>query len=98
MFVTILHRIDGEKDEDSCGFKDVADNMYYSKAVAWASKNGIVKGISETEFDPDSNITREQIAECVLSDALRKIFKYVKNLHKNSKNALLIPIFMVLYK
>ncbi len=62
MFVTILHRIDGEKDEGSCEFRDVADDMYYSKAVAWANKNGIVKGISETEFDPDSNITREQIA------------------------------------
>ena len=31
-------------------------------AVAWAEANGIVKGYSETEFGPDDNITREQIA------------------------------------
>ena len=35
---------------------------YYANAVIWAQQNGIVKGVSETEFAPDNNITREQIA------------------------------------
>ena len=65
MFVTILHRIDGEKQEGENIFSDVADNAYYANAVAWASKNGIVKGISETEFAPDDSITREQIAAII---------------------------------
>ena len=35
---------------------------YYKNAVIWAQQNDIVKGISETEFAPNENITREQIA------------------------------------
>ena len=62
MFVAILHRIDGEKEEDECKFEDVPSGAYYEKAVAWASTNGIVAGISATEFDPNADITREQMA------------------------------------
>ena len=62
MFVAILHRIDGEKEEGECKFEDVPSGAYYEKAVAWASTNGIVAGISATEFDPNADITREQMA------------------------------------
>lgn len=62
MFVTVLHRMDGEKLEGENIFRDVADGMYYRNAVAWANKNGIVLGVSETEFAPDERITREQMA------------------------------------
>lgn len=62
MFVTILHRIDGEKTEGECEFNDVPKDAYYRNAVAWASANGIVNGMSETEFAPEENITREQMA------------------------------------
>lgn len=63
MLVTILYRNEG-KPEISGGapFEDVAGGAYYADAVDWAYKNGIVKGISETMFVPDNNITREQIA------------------------------------
>lgn len=54
MFVAILHRIDGEKEEGECKFEDVPSGAYYEKAVAWASTNGIVAGISATEFNPNS--------------------------------------------
>ena len=62
MFVTLLYRIDGEKAEGENVFSDVAEDAYYKNAVAWASANGIVKGVTETKFDPDKSITREQIA------------------------------------
>ena len=62
MFVTLLYRIDGEKAEGENVFLDVAEDEYYKNAVAWASANGIVKGVTETKFDPDKSITREQIA------------------------------------
>lgn len=65
MFVTVLHRIDGEKAESENIFTDVSKDAYYNNAVAWASANGIVKGISETEFAPDASITREQIAAII---------------------------------
>ena len=38
---------------------------YYANAVVWAQQNGIVNGISETEFAPDNSITREQIAAII---------------------------------
>lgn len=62
MFVTILHRLDGENAGGENPFVDVDDNAYYKNAVAWASANGIVLGISDTEFAPDVYITREQMA------------------------------------
>ena len=63
MFVTILYRAAEEpKVAAGTNFTDVAADQYYAKAVAWANANGIVKGISETEFAPDNNITREQMA------------------------------------
>ena len=58
MFVAILHRIDGEKEEGECRFEDVPSGAYYEKAVAWASTNGIVAGIWAAEFDPNADITR----------------------------------------
>ncbi|MBR3991509.1 MAG: S-layer homology domain-containing protein, partial [Clostridia bacterium] len=44
------------------GFSDVPAGKWYSKAVAWAKENGIVNGVTETEFKPNDNITREQLA------------------------------------
>lgn len=63
MLVTILYRNEGKPEiSGSAPFEDVAGGAYYADAVDWAYKNGIVKGISETMFAPDNNITREQIA------------------------------------
>ena len=63
MLVTILYRAEGEPEAISdTAFEDVVAGSYYEKAVAWAQANGIVKGISDTAFAPDSHITREQIA------------------------------------
>ncbi len=41
-------------------FTDVKPGAYYEKAVLWAVENGIVKGVSATEFDPDAICTRAQ--------------------------------------
>ena len=63
MLVTVLYRNEGEPATNrSIPFVDVDMDAYYANAVIWAKQNGIVKGVSETEFAPDINITREQIA------------------------------------
>ena len=62
MFVTVLYRIENEPETSDITFSDVADDAYYKKAVSWASRNGVVYGVSESDFDPDGFITREQIA------------------------------------
>ena len=41
-------------------FTDVSSSDYYATAIAWASANGLVSGISPTEFGPKTPITREQ--------------------------------------
>ena len=63
MVVTILYRLAGEPAvSGDVGFTDVADGLWYSNAVAWAAEKGIVNGISETEFSPAGDLTREQLA------------------------------------
>lgn len=63
MLVTILYRGEGSSVySGESRFDDVDNNAYYKNAVVWAENNGIVKGISDSEFAPDSFITREQTA------------------------------------
>ena len=61
--VTILYRLAGEPEPGGdSGFSDVAAGIWYTDAVAWAAQNGIVNGVSDTEFAPGDDITREQLA------------------------------------
>ena len=61
--VTILYRLEGEPEvSGTSGFTDVEAGTWYTDAVAWAAENGIVNGVSETEFAPGKDITREQLA------------------------------------
>ncbi|MDY3302803.1 MAG: S-layer homology domain-containing protein [Clostridia bacterium] len=62
MFVTILYRIDGSSQLGTASFDDVDEGSWYSGSVAWAAENKLVNGISENEFAPGMNITREQAA------------------------------------
>lgn len=63
MVVTVLGRVAGVKDEGrTTKFTDVKEGAYYEEYVAWAVENGIAKGVSETEFNPNRNITREELA------------------------------------
>lgn len=43
-------------------FSDVAAGMWYSDAITWASKNGVVLGYGNGKFGPDDPVTREQMA------------------------------------
>ncbi len=63
MLVTVLYRMaNPESVENTHSFVDVPEGQWYSDAVAWAASNGIVSGISTTEFAPDNDISREQMA------------------------------------
>lgn len=62
MIVTILWRVEGEPVVEGKDFEDVSPDVWYSKAVAWASNNQIVSGYSETAFGPNDTATREQLA------------------------------------
>ncbi len=62
MLVTVLYRLENTDFEGKSEFIDIPENEWYSNAVSWAKENGIVSGITDSEFAPDANITREQIA------------------------------------
>lgn len=62
MFVTALHRVEGEPEsKNQVKFADVAEGKWYTEAIKWASEKGLVLGKSAAEFAPDENITREQL-------------------------------------
>ena len=62
-FVTMLWRLDGEPSVNyALPFTDVSSGEWYAEAVRWAAGEGIVNGVSETEFAPNAAVTREQLA------------------------------------
>lgn len=73
MFVTVLHRMskDAQTEYAPASFVDIDNNLWYAKAAAWAQSTGIVKGVSETEFAPNVNITRQEM--CTM---LARFFEY----------------------
>jgi S-layer homology domain. len=66
-----LYRVEGKPAASASNFSDVDRNAYYAQAVAWSSDKGIVSGIGNNCFSPDSSITREQLATI--------IYQYAKN-------------------
>ncbi len=63
MVVTVLYRREGSPAVTFRNdFSDVKAGKYYSDAVIWAKDEGIVNGITETTFEPNGKITREQLA------------------------------------
>lgn len=68
MFVRVLANL-SHVDIDAfasqkTAFKDVEENRWYTGAVNWASKNGIVNGVDATHFNPNAPVTRQQM--CVM--------------------------------
>ena len=62
MLVQVLYRMSGSKAASTAQFTDVADGKWYAEAIAWASENGIVNGFTDGRLQPDTLITRQQLA------------------------------------
>ena len=63
MAVTVLYRAAGCPEiTEAATFEDVAADAWYADAIAWAQANKIAMGTSETTFEPDALVTREQMA------------------------------------
>ena len=72
MIVTILARlakIDANNYNNSSSFNDVSGNKYYAPFVEWAAQFGIVSGTSNGKFDPESPLTKEQLAHILMNYA-----------------------------
>ena len=60
--VTILYRLEGEPTvSGDLPFTDVESGTWYTDAILWAAQNNIVNGVSDTEFAPGDEITRQQL-------------------------------------
>lgn len=62
-FALILYRLNDSPEVDGKSpFKDVAEGDWYTDAVIWANKKGIITGYTDTGlFGPGDGITREQL-------------------------------------
>ena len=76
MLVTVLWRYEGQPKGYQNIFVDVnaKDGSWYIDAVAWAAANDIVGGVGNNKFDPNGNITREQMATILFRYAQKKGF------------------------
>lgn len=73
MFVTVLYRIAGAPEvTGECPFRDVEPGSWYEKAVTWAAAGGIVNGVGDDRFDPNTDVTREQMC-CFVARFLRAL-------------------------
>jgi len=43
------------------GFQDVPDTFWAADAITWASENGIMQGYGGSTFNPDRQVTRQQL-------------------------------------
>ena len=72
MLATILWNMEGKPEpKDIAPFLDVMSGEYYSKAIAWASENGIISGYG-TEYGIGESVTREDFASILYRYAVYK--------------------------
>ena len=73
MVATVLYRMAGAPNvTGKSRFNDVKDGLWYSKAITWASNQGIISGYQDGKFGPDDNVTREQMAVMLRNYAMKK--------------------------
>ncbi len=66
-FVQVLANLEGVDTSNrnvTTVFTDVPAKKWFTAAVKWASDNKIVNGVGNNRFDPEANVTREQM--CVM--------------------------------
>ncbi len=66
-FVQVLANLEGVDTSNrnvATKFTDVPSGKWFTAAVKWASENGVVNGVGDGKFDPNANVTREQM--CVM--------------------------------
>lgn len=81
MFVTVMSRFAGVKvDDTTSAFTDVPAGEWYTGAITWAAKKGIVNGRGNGIFDPNGNVTREEM--CTILDRYLEAYDETAKLTK----------------
>ena len=74
MLATILYRMAGEpavSGKASAAFTDCENGTWYSDAVVWAAKNGIIKGYTDGTVLPNQSVTRQEMAVIIYRYAVQ---------------------------
>ena len=62
MVATIFWRMQGAPEQTApSNFTDVPEGKWYSEAIAWAENAKIVEGVGKGKFEPDGEITRQDL-------------------------------------
>ena len=62
MVATIFWRMQGAPEQSApSSFTDVPEGKWYSDAIAWAENSKIVEGVGKGKFEPDGEITRQDL-------------------------------------
>lgn len=64
-FVKIVNKVFGYTEAGEISFTDIASNAWYKNEVAIAVKAGYINGKSDTIFDPEAPITRQEAAKII---------------------------------
>ncbi|GKX31770.1 hypothetical protein SH1V18_42500 [Vallitalea longa] len=62
--ITRMYQLEASQDSP---FEDVAADAWYVQDVAAAYQNGIINGVSETEFAPNNTITKQEAAKVIMN-------------------------------
>ena len=63
MIVTVLWRLAGKPSiESDVSFTDVPATAWYADATSWAQFKGIVTGVGGGRFNPNADVTRQELA------------------------------------
>ena len=85
MFATVLYRIAGEPAfSGAASFSDVESGRYYSTPIAWAEANGFMGGKGGGIFDPEGEISRQEMAVT--------LYRYVKSQGKGFTGLWAFPL------
>ena len=73
MLVTVLYQLAGAPQSElaaaDVSLTDVADGAWYAPYVRWAVDQGIASGVGDGAFNPDGQVTREQLVVMLRSFA-----------------------------
>ncbi|MDF2678539.1 MAG: S-layer y protein [Bacillota bacterium] len=76
-FVTMVNKLYGYTEKADINFTDVKDSDWYYEEIQKGFKSGYISGVSETNFYPNDNLTREQAAV---------IISKIMNMEENIEN------------
>lgn len=71
--VQMLYNLEGQPAmTGNSGFSDIKSGDWYSKAVIWAERTGVVDGYEDNTFRPGKAVSREEFAQMLYNYAVYK--------------------------